>query len=236
MNSKQYVPIFLQECTLYMRCSAHFFIILFCNSYSTVSKSLITTYIQLPKFLTAKVDEMVRSSTIARSILPTPIPIIPIPLLPAIQGDVTEFNPWAQECRKSDTSLPAPVFLTVLTDAPHSQMLHSSPVFALNKVLTAQPSSICCLLAQSACTSSSGCSRTRRNPQGMLKDLKDLTTPVRFLRLPLHYWRPSAAPPPPPPPPGHHGSRSPPWVASAATIQVVLPTTLTTPKCLKRWT
>ena len=109
-------------------------------------------------------------------------------------------------------------------------MLHSSPVFALNKVFTAQPSSICCLLAQSACTSSSGCSRTRRNPQGMLKDLKDLTTPVRFLRLPLHYWRPSAAPPPPPPPAGHHGSRSPPWVASAATIQVVLPPTLTTPQ------
>ena len=111
-------------------------------------------------------------------------------------------------------------------------MLHSSPVFALNKELTAQPSPICCLLAQSACTSSSGCNRTRRNPQGMLKDLKDLTTPVRSLRLPLHYWRPSAAPPPPPPPPppGHHGSRSPPWVASAATIQVVLPTTLTTPQ------
>ena len=70
----------------------NFLIILFCNSYPTVSKSLITTYIQLPKFLTAKVDEMVRSSTIAKSILPTPIPIIPIPLLPAIQGDVTEFN------------------------------------------------------------------------------------------------------------------------------------------------
>ena len=51
------------------------------------------TYIQLPKFLTAKVDEVVRSSTIARSILPTPVPIIPIPLLPAIQGVVTEFNP-----------------------------------------------------------------------------------------------------------------------------------------------
>ena len=65
-----------------------------------------STYIQLPKFLTAKVEEtpMMRSTT--RSSLPIPPTILPTTILTA----GTQSNLSAQECQKSDTWLSRPVF------------------------------------------------------------------------------------------------------------------------------
>ena len=112
---------------------------------------LLSTYIQLPKFLTAKVEETLRMSTTTRSSLPILPTILPTILLP----DATQSNLSAQEGQKSDTWLstcllpPLPFVFTLLTKTHFTQLLSCS---LLDLPLAQSACTICLhrLLAQSS--------------------------------------------------------------------------------------
>ena len=75
------------------------------------------TYIQLPKFLTAKVEETPRMSSTTRSSLPI------LPTTTILTAATSQSNLSAQECQKSDTWLSTCLLpslsLSLSLDSPH---------------------------------------------------------------------------------------------------------------------
>ena len=113
------------------------------------------------------------------------LPILPTTILTAV---TSQSNLSAQECQKSDTWL-STCLLPSLSLSPSHWTPHTKTHFTQSSAahcLLLQP--LYTLLAQAACTEL----RLQR-VRGENSDEKSSTTPLRSLRLPLHYWRPSAA-------------------------------------------